>query len=233
MSGKFALKNPKLTKLILLLFLLVLIGLGAIPGYIKGNWSWQKPLPVTSISQMIKIRQNGLELPGWQTKTHQEVLISNHKWLYQKIQRDPQTTAILLLRSQQDDKDQPQVQWVDLKGFQRWQTDKYSRAQFTVPSPTGKGQAKVEAQFFRGWNRQQTYAVLQWYAWYSGGNPDPSAWFWADRITQWQGHRAPWVAVSVLIPIEPLGEIEPVLPLAQSLGQTVQSALMAGPLQKN
>lgn len=233
MSVQFALKNPKLTKLILLFFLLMLIGLGAIPGYLKGNWSWQKPLPVTSISQMIKTRKNGLELSGWQTKTHQEVSVSNHKWLYQEIQRDPQTTAILLFRFQQEDKDQPQVEWVDLKGFQRWQTDKYSRAQFTAPSPTGNGQTKVEAQFFRGWNRQRTYAVLQWYAWYSGGNPDPSAWFWADRIAQWQGHRVPWIAVSIQIPIEPLGEIEPVLPLAQSLGQTVQSALMAQSLQKN
>ncbi|HEY9298794.1 MAG TPA: cyanoexosortase B system-associated protein [Phormidium sp.] len=230
---KFAKKNTNLTKFILLLFLSILLFVGAVPGYLQKHWTWEKPLPVKTISQMRQIRQKGLELPGWQIKTSKEVSVSGEKWLYQEVQIDPQTTAILLLRPQKDDKDQPQVQWVDVKGFQRWQSDRDRRVQFTVP-PKGENQqpAKVEAQFFRGWNRQQTFAVLQWYAWYPGGSPDPASWFWLDQIAQWQGRRVPWVAVSIQIPIEPLGDIEPVLPQAQSLGQSVQAALMSSSLQR-
>jgi len=232
MLVKTALKSSNITKIILLLSLVVLMVVGAVPGYLKGHWSWEKPLPVKTISQLIKVRRNGLELPGWQTKNHKEVSISNNKWLYQEVQRDPQTTAILLIHPQQDDNDKPQIQWVDIKGFQHWQTDKEQKIELSVPSTTADGKTvKVQARFFRGWNRQQTFAVIQWYSWYSGGSPDPSSWFWVDQIAQWQGHRIPWIAVSIQIPIEPLGEIEPVLPLAQSLGQTVQSALMFGPLQ--
>lgn len=233
MLMKLAKENIKLNHIILLLFLIILLLVGAVPGYLQKHWAWEKPLPVTTLSQMRQIRKQGLELPGWQTKTSKEVLVSGDKWLSQQVQIDPQTTAILLLRPQKSDKDQPQVQWVDVKGFQRWQTDRDRLVQFTVP-PKGENQqpAKVEAQFFRGWNRQQTFAVLQWYAWYPGGSPDPAKWFWLDQIAQWQGKRVPWVAVSIQIPIEPLGDIEPVLPQATSLGQAVQTALMSNSLQR-
>lgn len=233
MLMKLSKQNIKLNQIILLLFLLIILLVGAVPGYFQKHWTWEKPLPVTTISQMRQIRQKGLEIPGWQTKTSKEISVSGEKWLYQEIQIDPQTTAILLLRPQKDDKDQPQVQWVDVKGFQRWQTDRHRPVNFTVP-PTSENQppTKVQAQFFRGRNRQETSAVLQWYAWDSGGNPDPANWFWSDQIAQWQGQRVPWVAVSIQIPIEPLGDIEPVLPKAQSLGQAVQTALMSSSLQR-
>jgi len=228
MLMKLAKKNIKLNQIILLLFLIILLLVGAVPGYLQKKWAWQKPLPVTTMSQLRQIRQKGLELPGWQTKTSQEVLVSREKWLSQEVQIDPQTTAIILLRPQKDDKDQPQVQWVDVKGFQRWQTDRDRPVEFTIP-PKGENPqpTKVQAQFFRSWNRQQTFAVLQWYAWYPGGSPNPANWFWLDQIAQWQGKRVPWVAVSIQIPIEPLGDIEPVLPQAKSLGQAVQTALMS------
>lgn len=233
MLMKLTKENIKLNHIILLLCLIILLLVGAVPGYLQKHWAWEKPLPVTTISQMRQVRKQGLELPGWQTKTSKEVSVSGEKWLSQEIQIDPQITAILLLRPQKSDKDQPQVQWVDVKGFQRWQIDRDRLVQFTVP-PKGENQqpAKVEAQFFRGWNRQQTFAVLQWYAWYPGGSPDPAKWFWLDQIAQWQGKRVPWVAVSIQIPIEPLGDIEPVLPQATSLGQAVQTALMSSSLQR-
>jgi cyanoexosortase B-associated protein len=230
---KFDPKNLKLNKFILLLLLSILLFVGAVPGYLQRQWNWEKPLPVKTISQMRELRQKGLELPGWQTKISKEIIVSREKWLYQEVQLDPKTTAILLLRPQQDDKDQPQVQWVDVKGFQRWQTDRERRIQFTIP-PTSENPepTKVEAQYLRGWNRQETFAVLQWYAWYPGGSPNPARWFWFDQISQWQGRRAPWVAVSIQIPVEPLGDIEPVLPQAQSLAQSVQTALMSSYLQR-
>ncbi|MGA9380258.1 MAG: cyanoexosortase B system-associated protein, partial [Phormidium sp.] len=107
MLMKLAKQNIKLNQIILLLFLLIIFLVGAVPGYLQKHWAWEKPLPVTTISQMRQIRQKGLELPGWQTKTTKEVLVSGEKWLYQEVQIDPQTTAILLLRPQKDDKDQP------------------------------------------------------------------------------------------------------------------------------
>ncbi|MFB2892491.1 cyanoexosortase B system-associated protein [Aerosakkonemataceae cyanobacterium BLCC-F50] len=234
MLMKLAKQNIKLNQIILLLFLIIVLLVGAVPGYLQKHWSWEKPLPVTTISQMREIRKKGLEIPGWQSKISKEVPVSREKWLYQEVQIDPQTTAILLLRPQKDDKDQPQVQWVDVKGFQRWQTDRDRTVEFTIPPNDQNAQpTTVKAKYFRGWNRQQTFAVLQWYAWYSGGSPDPASWFWSDQIAQWQGKRVPWVAVSIQIPIEPLGDIEPVLPQAKSLGQAVQTALMSSSLQKN
>lgn len=236
--------NLKLSKIVLMLFLLVLIGVGTVPGYLKGSWRWQQPLKVANLKQIRNLQQTGLNLPGWQTLNQQGIEIGGHKWSYQAMQRDPQNQAILLLRPMRDDKDMPQVEWVDLKGFRwwqtlqprQWQTDGLKREQFTVPS-TGGQPVQVETQYFRKWinepNYRGTFAVLQWYAWPTGGNPDPSRWFWADQVAQWQGRRLPWVAVSIMIPIEPLGDIEPTLPAAQSLGQTVQAALIEAALKPN
>lgn len=232
MSLKLAPINSKLSKIIFLLFLLLLIGFGAVPGYLKGQWRWQQPPQLTNLKQLKKLQTNGLALPGWQTLNHKVVQISGHKWLYQAIQGDRETPITLLLRPQKDRKDQPQVEWVDIKSFGRWQTQQYRRAEFTfTPASEPKKSVKVEAQFFQGWNPQQTFAVLQWYAWPQGGSPAPSRWFWADQLAQWQGRRVPWIAVSILIPIEPLGDIEKAWPLAQSLGQSVQAALIADPFQ--
>ncbi|MCL1471560.1 cyanoexosortase B system-associated protein [Argonema antarcticum] len=231
LNSKLKTDNLKLSQVILLLFLLVLIALGAIPSYLKGHWPWEQPPPIPSLKQIQQLRKTGLTLTGWQTISQEVREVSGHKWSYQNIQRDRKTQAILMLLPQNGPKEQPQVEWVDVKGFWRWKTDKYRPAQFTAVS-TNDRSVKVEAQFFQGWNRNQTYAVLQWYALPDGGTPDPGKWFWADQRAQWQGRRVPWVAVNIQIPIEPLGDIEKVRPLAQSLGQSVQSALMAGSLQK-
>lgn len=228
-NSKLKIHNSK-SQVILLLFLLLLIAVGAVPSYLKGRWPWEQPPPIQSLKQLQELRKTGLTVPGWQTISQEVREVSGHKWSYQNIQRDPQTQAILMLLPQNGPKEQPQVEWVDIKGFWRWKTDKYRHAQFTAESTNNS--ANVEAQFFQAWNPKQTYAVLQWYASPDGGTPNPSKWFWADQIAQWQGRRVPWVAVNIQIPIEPLGDIEKVWPLAQSLGQTVQSALMAGSLQK-
>jgi cyanoexosortase B-associated protein len=242
MSVKIALNKLKVSQLILVLFLLILMVVGAVPGYLKGKWSWQQPQQVANLQQLRGLQETGITLPDWQTVNQKPLQIGGHKWSFQSMQRDAQTQAIVLLRPQRDRKDQPQVEWVDLNGFQwwqtnqprKWQTDQYRDVQFTVPATApGQQPGKVEAQFFRKWipdqNFSGTFAVLQWYAWPGGGHPNPSRWFWADQTAQWQGYRVPWVAVSILMPIEPLGEVEKAWPQVQSLAQNVQTALMAGP----
>ncbi len=210
-----------------LCFLLILVAIGAVPGYLTGHWPWAHPTAIVNLNQIRNLRKTGLTLAGWPTKEQHGEIIGGHKWSIQEFQKDSEKPLIMLLRPQQDPKDQPEVEWMDINGFEQqqadWQTDSDRILKFTVEaSPT----AKVEASFFRAWNQQQTYAVLQWYAWSEGGHFSPVSWFWADQNAQWQHRRLPWVAVSIRIPIEPLGNIETVRPLAASLGKTVQARLM-------
>ena len=101
-----------------------------------------------------------------------------------------------------------------------WQTDSYQK--LTISLESGK---KLETLFFRGRNKQETFAVIQWYNWNSGGSFAPRKWFFADLWAQLQKRRAPWVAVSVRIPIKVLGKIETVKPLAESIVKEVQTAI--------
>lgn len=214
-------------RVILAGFLILLIGLGTVPGYLTGYWPWAQPPKVANLKQLKNLREIGLTLPGWKTLNQDVQTIGGHKWSVQTIQRDDQTQALLMLRPPNDHKEQPEVEWMDINGAQQWETDSYRRLSFKGSNP----EANVEARFFRAWTQQQTYAVMQWYAWPRGGNPAPSRWFWADQVAQLQRSRMPWVAVSLFIPIEPLGEIETVQSLALSLGQTIQNSLMAESLK--
>ena len=235
------LQRSQFSKVFLLCFLLVLMAIGAVPSYWAGSWPWANPPRVTNLKQLKNIRQAGLALPGWQTQQQHTVTIGGHKWSIQELQQDEKTPVTLLLLPQEDRKAQPEVEWMDINGFKEWQTDQERQLQFKVETPLQTGTQKtkelgtsaarptssdVKARFFRGWTRQQTFAVLQWYAWPGGGNPAPSAWFWADQKAQLHRRRLPWVAVSILMPMEPLAEVDTALPLAKSLGQTVQAALM-------
>ena len=240
-------------KWILVSFLLLLFALGALPGYLSGRWQWTSPPNVQQLKQLKALKQKGLTLSGWQTIKSDEIDIGGHKWRLQEIEQTmsnrsfenatatPPTRALLLLLPQTGKTEQPQVEWADIDGRQRWTDDLHQRLEFTAELPS-QGQSvqaetstklsvvNVETRFFRGWNQQQTYAVVQWYATTQGGNPTPSHWFWIDRFAQWQGYRVPWVAVSILIPLDPLGEIEPIKPLALALAKTVQSALLTSTL---
>ena len=235
-----SLQVRSIAKVAVVVFLLLLVGIGAVPGYLTGHWSWAKVPPVTNLKQLKELRQTGLELPGWKTLDHKTELVGGHKWSIQEIGRDNPKPVRLLLLPQNDHKDQPEIEWVDINEFEHWQTDSYKKMKFAVESsvsPTLTGAsipvtpaAEVEARFFRAWNQRQTVAVLQWYAWGKGGNPAPSRWFWVDQFAQWRRSRVPWVAVCLQLPIEPLGDIEVARPLAESLGKMVQATLMAGPL---
>lgn len=244
------LRHKQLSKTIILLCLLVLVGGAAVPSYLTWQWPWTKPSQIATLNQLQSLGKAGVSLPGWRSLQAQTVKVGGRKWLAQAVQQETATvtaapvSAILLLLPQQNQTEQPQVEWTDVNGFEQWYVDSEEYRQFIaqfLPAgslPANKPQAaKVTARFFRGWTQQQTYAVLQWYAWPLGGHPAPSHWFWSDQLTRWRSnfhskvaHRTPWVAVSLQVPIQPLGEVEQAWPLVQPLAQAVQAALMAGPL---
>ncbi|MGB3402571.1 MAG: cyanoexosortase B system-associated protein [Microcoleaceae cyanobacterium] len=248
------LKIPRQSaQIAVLVFMLLLLIVGAIPGYFKGTWSWSDLPPVKTISQLKSVRADGLNLSSWKTLDHQILNIRNHDWLIQTVEKENQT-AILLILTQDYYKDHPQVEWMDLNGFQAWKTDDRRHQTVEVDSTAQTAPiVKIKTRFFRSltpdtnnlltllWSScssdqlcslyqqqrlRQTYAVMQWYAWPDGGSPAPRDWFFADRMAQLSGRRAPWAAVNVLIPIEPLGNIETVEAAATSLAQDIQDALM-------
>jgi cyanoexosortase B-associated protein len=153
------------------------------------------------------------------------------KWSLQTIQKEGSNTqAILLILPQNGPKDQPQVEWMEVDSFWHWKVAQERTADFIVKVPDANANTdmKVQARFFRGSTKQQTFAVLQWYAWSKGGNPSQLRWFLADQSAQWHKQRAAWAAVSLMIPIEPLGQVEKSWEQAKALGETVQSRLLSG-----
>ena len=228
-SARKLLRRYQLSKIIVLVFLLVLVGVVAIPGYGTGRWPWTNPPPVANLKKLKTLRQNGLTLPGWETlRLQNNVLMGGHRWLVQEIQ-NYQTIAVLLVLPQNGPKDKPQVEWLDIKGFHRWQTDADRTLQFTVnltavPNPQT---TTVKARFFRSRTAQNTFAVLQWYAWQNGGSPATSRWFWEDSIARLSNSRVSWVAVCIIVPIEPDADIKIAEPILGYLGEIVQAKLMA------
>ncbi|MBD2384798.1 cyanoexosortase B system-associated protein [Cylindrospermum sp. FACHB-282] len=236
------LKQQQLTQVAALLLLLLLLAIGGVPGYLTGKWQWKQPPPVTSLKELKQIRHQGLSLPGWQTIEQTEQQMGEGKWSWQLIKKeDSPIQAMLLLQAQNGPTDQPEVEWTEINGWGKsywgkWDIAQYRSAEFTVKQPANlgsKNEAKVEARFFRASTKQDTFAVLQWYAMPNGGNPSPLHWFWADQLAQLKKKRTPWVGVSILMVMEPLGQVEKSWSLVQSLGETVQAALMAGPLSNS
>lgn len=219
--------RPKQSQIIIVILMTVLLIGVALPGYISKKLVWRDMPQLKTLPQLQTIRKEGLTLSGWQTVNIQSIKIGNQEWLKQEVKRDKKN-AIVLLFPQNYYKDQPQVEWMDLNGFLGWKTDEEQQDRFSVKSPSKDlDPVEVEVKFFKAWTTTQTYAVAQWYAWPNGGHPAPSHWFWADRFAQLSRNRAPWVAVSLLIPIQPLGNIQEVWPVAASLGESVQASLMA------
>lgn len=231
-------------KRLIVLFLLAIALAGAVPGYLSGRWTWQQVPEISQIQQLKALQQNGLALPGWRTLDQKTVEIGGHKWSVQGIVPNtetdptPQNIVWLLLRPQTWSKDMPQIDWIDINGVQHWTADSKRSLQFTVQpvqsrqtsSPANSrlntSPTTVQARFLRGWTQKRTDAVLQWYAWNQGGHSAPSHWFWAD---QWQQlhkrQRLAWVAVSLQMPIQPLGAIDTVEVKAKALGELVQATL--------
>jgi cyanoexosortase B-associated protein len=210
--------KDKIPKLILIVFLSILIVIAAIPGYLKLKWEWMELPKITNLKQIKNLGQTGLTLNNWQVVEKNTKRINNSQWLVQKFQQK-ETELTLMILTQKDHTKQPEVEWMDIIGNQRWLTDSYKNLNFTVDK------SQVSSRFFRAWNNSETFAVLQWYAWKTGGDSAAANWFFADQMIQWQKHRLPWVAVNLQIKIEPLGDIETVRSLAESIAKEVQLKL--------
>ena len=229
--------------------LALLVAVGAIPRYI-GDWPWANSPTVPNRSALVAIKEQGLPIPGWQMQEQATTKFGGQTWSIEQLFAKPETRSqmaagspdnvFLLLRSQIWYADQPEVEWLDIKGSQKWKTDSRQKLSIAVTqknsvlqkeeSSAGRQRSRpvrVTADYFRAWNSDRTYAVLQWYAWPTGGSPSPARWFWIDQISQWQhNQRTPWVAVSLWLPIEPFSDISVHQAMAASLGKTIQTALI-------
>jgi cyanoexosortase B-associated protein len=222
-------------KLLTVLFILAIATFIIIPNYFTGNWVWQRVPQLEHIKELKAIQTTGLALPGWHTLEQSKLEIGGHKWSVQAIVPDAEAktatlrdATLLMLRPQTWQRDMPQVDWIDINGAQRWTADSMQSLKFAVPNavPSTSQPIEIETRFLRGWHEKQTYAVLQWYAWKTGGSSAPGAWFWTDQFSQLRDRRrTAWVAASILIPIQPLGDITPHKPQAEALGKLVQSTL--------
>ena len=227
----------------LVVVLAVVVAIAALPSYFSGSWPWSSSLKVPQIEQLKALEQTPLNLPGWTSVLQHEVNLNGSKWSFVEYHSEDNLSSNepsrfwLLLRPQSWHDRQPQVEWVDVVGALSWQVDDLHHLSFSVSEGDRKPQA-VTTRYFRGVDKkgefaaayldeQRTLAVMQWYAWPTGGHSAPGKWFWADQSRQWsRQERMPWVAVSILLPIEPVGNIRPYADAVTAIGQTVQSSLI-------
>ncbi len=208
-----------ITRAIVIGFLLIAIILGALPGYLEGgNWQWSDLPKIVNVNKMINLQASGIELDSWQTKQQLQVRIGGNKWSVQSIQKEKSKPILLLLLPQVYYLDKPYVEWLDINGLERWETDSYQNLKIQLDSGN-----VVKARFFRAWNHKQTFAVVQWYAFPNSGHYSPSMWFWGDQFAQLRDRRLPWIGVCLRIPIKPLGEKEQAKTLAKSLVREIQT----------
>ncbi|MGF1567552.1 MAG: cyanoexosortase B system-associated protein [Nodosilinea sp.] len=217
-------------KLGLSLVLAMLVAVMIVPAALTGQWPWVASPQVAQIKPLQMLLKQGLTLPGWVQTSHQVISLNQQDWSLGEYTAEPSLTPAidriaLLLLPQPWHSNQPQVEWLDITGAQRWQIE--ARQRLTIADGAGVV-APFQARFFRGQSDHQTFAVLQWYAWPTGGHPSPSHWFWANQGSQLTTHTlTPWVAVSLLLPVEPLADISAYQPLVTELGVLIQQQLMA------
>lgn len=237
-------KAPKrsIVQLAVVVLLALFVAVSALPQYVDG-WAWTTPPKMSTVTRnaLQKVPDQGLKIPGWVTTQQDKTKIGGESWSVQQLKAAGAASSsdlppvFLLLRAQTYEGDQPEVEWLDIKGSQHWKTDSHQKLTFEVPieeagEETGVNKSKtirISSDFLRAWSKDQTYAVLQWYAWPSGGSPSPAQWFWADQKTQWTRYqRMPWVAVSIWLPIDPFSDPAPQQGLAESLAKSTQQTLL-------
>jgi cyanoexosortase B-associated protein len=203
-------------KLLLIGILLLLALVGSAPGYLQGQWRWKSPPLVLTLKALQAMKQTGLPLADWTVSEVTPLVVGEHRWVQETLTQG-KTSARLLLLPQGSNTRQPEMEWSDVDGLERWQQDSHQNLAVA---------GNVNAKFFRAWTNRQTYGVLQWYALPDGGVTTSSQWFWRDRLAQWQNRRMPWVAVSILIKMEPLDDLSKYRQTAESLVQSVQNGLV-------
>jgi len=216
----------------LIIVLAALVAMAAMPSYLSGQWPWSTELPVPHIKAVRSLLETPLEVDGWQSIYHQEVPIGGDRWSLTEYRRlgSSETEGesfALLMRPQRSGDQQPEVEWVDLRGAQSWQVADRHTVRFTTGANGQAPSVSVTTRYFRGVSERDTFAVMQWYAWPTRGHFAPGKWFWADQLQQWrQRERMPWVAVSVLFPIEPVGNIRPHTETVTAIAEAVQQGLL-------
>ena len=144
-------KSDRILQITLLIFLSILLAVGTVPGYLAGKWQWQNPPAVKVLGALKQIRKQGIEIPGWRTTEQKSMILGEHPWSIQTIESETKNattkdTATVFLFTQNGPRDQPQVEWSDLDGVQRWKRDSESQQNFTA------NQVHVTARLFRAWN---------------------------------------------------------------------------------
>ncbi|MBE9221921.1 cyanoexosortase B system-associated protein [Cyanobacterium stanieri LEGE 03274] len=104
---------------------------------------------------------------------------------------------------------------------QDWSTDSQQTITFNADNND-----TITALFQRGWNNNNTVAMMNWYTWKDGGHHKPYHWFFSDLKSQIKGDRTGWVAISLRLYIEPLAEIKPKQEEITTLAQQVQTQIM-------
>ncbi len=191
----------------------------AVPQYLSGQWPWHSPPGVAQIRAIRNLKETGLTIDDWSEDFQQKISIGGSQWSVQQLTHvngAAPAQMILFLKPQGQSDDQPEVEWIDLEGAQKWQTSNPRRLRI--------GTLRINT--FRAWTSHQTFAVAQWYAMPESGHPAPHHWFWRDQKYQWiRGERLPWVAVSLLVPMPPLGDVSLFYSELERLSQLVQMSL--------
>lgn len=214
-------KPFSLAQLILLGLLLLLIVMGAIPGYLSNQWNWAQTPKIQNIQYLKNLRDTGLTIPSYQKVGLEQFSLGDGQWSAQLLQKQGKS-LVLLLMPQDYYKNSPQTEWSDLKYLEKWKTD--SGQTITVPIQDNSSRYSVVARYFRAWTKT-TFMVVQWYAWPGGGNFASSSWFWQDQMAQLRRQRLPWIAVILKIPVEPTTDPKTILPSIKAIVQDVQISL--------
>lgn len=207
-------------KWLAVVLLATMIAVVSIPQYVSGQWPWHSPPEVAQIRAIRDLKETGLSIDGWSEDLQQKISIGGSQWSVQQLAPISDSTPeqmVLFLRPQGQSDDQPEVEWIDLEGAQKWQTSDRRRLSMGT----------LTINTFRAWTAGQTFAVAQWYALPQSGHPAPHHWFWRDQKYQWgRGERLPWVAVSMLVPMPPLGDVSLFYPDLERLSSLVQASLV-------
>ncbi len=205
--------------LLLLCLLLVLILGGILPNLISGHWSWVDQPRIGNIQKMKIIQKSGIKLSDLKTINQSQAQIGEGEWSIQVVESPDGKRITVLLKPQVYYKNQPGLEWSDISAISRW--NQGETTELSIPTQSG---GKSTARFYRAW-KQNTFAVVQWYAWLGGGHYNPSVWYWLDQWAQLKRQRVPWIAVSLHIPLEPSKKLQTLSPFALNLAGEVQSYL--------
>ena len=143
LSGKVIQSSSKrnFIQLALVVLLTLFVAVSALPQYF-GGWSWDTPLklPAASRTALQAVPDQGISLAGWVSDEQTQTKIGGDTWSVQKLsvaaaaKGSKLAPVFLLLRPQTYGADQPEVEWLDVKGSQRWETDSSRALSFEVPS---------------------------------------------------------------------------------------------------